>query len=186
MAFITRLGSWHAFHQRAGAAQTIRGTSMAVRSFAVQPNSTESYWQPVPANGFVEVHVSKHRTQTHTPFESGVQEVSVDGFVREHAHSDHEELILVYSGTGAAVIEGEEFPMQPGTTLYLSPREKHKFVNQGTEPLRFFWVLMPGGLSDFFKAIGKPRTGGEPAPAPFPRPHDVGQIEADTVFAKLD
>ena len=104
---------------------------MAVRSFAVQPNSTESYWQPVPANGFVEVHVSKHRTQTHTPFESGVQEVSVDGFVREHAHSDHEELILVYSGTGAAVIEGEEFPMQPGTTLYLSPREKHKFVNRG-------------------------------------------------------
>ena len=47
--------------------------------------------------------------------------------------------------------------MQPGTTLYLSPREKHKFVNQGTEPLRFFWVLMLG-LSDFFKAIGKPRT----------------------------
>jgi hypothetical protein len=36
--------------------------------FVVQPNETESYWQPVPANGFVEVHVSRHRHQTVNPF----------------------------------------------------------------------------------------------------------------------
>ena len=158
---------------------------MSTQSFAVQPNTAESYWQPVPASGFVEVHVSKHRTQTQTQFESGVQEVAVDGHVREHAHSEHEELILVSSGAGTAVIEGEDFPMQPGTTLYLAPREKHKFVNTGSEPLRFFWVLMPGGLSDFFKAIGRTRDAGDAAPEPFPRPADVGQIEADTVFAKI-
>jgi hypothetical protein len=51
------------------------------------------------------------------------------------------------------------------------------------------WVMMPGGdagLDDFFARIGRPRTPGEPAPEPFARPTDVEQIEAGTVFAKLD
>lgn len=156
----------------------------ARRSFAVQPNQAESYWQPVPANGFVEVHVSKHRTQTDTPFESGVQEIAPGCFVREHAHHAHEELIMVMAGDGVAELEGEAVPMTSGTTLYLSGNEKHKFTNTGTEPLRFFWVLMPGGLSDFFKAIGKQRSADDLPPVPFARPEDISQIEADTVFAK--
>ena len=151
--------------------------------FAVQPNESESYWQPVPANGFVEVHVSRHRHQTVHPFESGLQEVAPGSFVREHAHDPHEELILVMEGEGVAVIDDAEHPMRPGTTLYLAPNHKHTFTNTGAGPLRFFWVLMPGGLSDFFSAIGRPRGQGEPAPAPFPRPDDVAQIEANTVFA---
>ena len=104
--------------------------------------------------------------------------------MREHAHAEHEELILVYEGQGIADIEGEPHPMQPGTTLYLAAQEKHKFTNTGDGPLRFFWVLMPGGLSDFFKAIGRVRHAGDEAPEPFPRPENVAQIEADTVFAR--
>ena len=156
---------------------------MTIRSVAVQPGQSESYWQPVPANGFVEVHVSRHRTQTDTPFESGIQEVAVDSFVREHAHDGHEELILVIDGEGVAEIEGETHEMQAGTTLYLASEEKHKFTNTGKVPMRFFWVLMPGGLSDFFKAIGREKTGTQAPPAPFARPDDVAKIEADTVFA---
>lgn len=44
---------------------------------------------------------------------------------------------------------------------------------------------MPGGLSDFFSAIGRPRQQGELVPEPFPRPDNVAQIEADTVYMKL-
>lgn len=134
--------------------------------------------------GFVEAHVSRYRHQTITPFESGIQEVAPGSFVREHAHDPHEELILVMEGEGVAMIDGEEQPMQPGTSLYLVPNHKHKFTNTGDGPLRFFWVLMPGGLSDFFSAIGRPRAQGEPAPEPLPRPDDVAQIEANTVFSK--
>lgn len=152
-------------------------------AFAVQPHEAESYWQPVPANGFVEIHVSPKSTQTITPFESGVQEVAPGCRVREHAHDPHEELILVYEGQGTAVIEGKEHRMQPGTTLYLAPNWKHTFINEGDGPLRFFWVLMPGGLGDFFAGVGRPREAGQDAPAPFPRPDNVAQIESETVFS---
>jgi hypothetical protein len=49
--------------------------------------------------------------------------------------------------------------------------------------------MIPGGddgLDDFFARIGRTRKPGEPAPEPFPRPTDVDQIEAATVFSKLD
>ena len=159
--------------------------SASIKSRAIQPGEAEAYWQPVPANGHVEVHVSRHRIGTDTPFESGTQEIAPDGFVREHAHSAHEELILTFAGEGVAEIEGVEHPMRPGTTLYLASGERHKFINKGAEPLRFYWVLMPGGISDFFAAIGHEKLKGEPAPAPFPRPDDVGHIEASTVFKSL-
>jgi quercetin dioxygenase-like cupin family protein len=152
-------------------------------AFAVQAGSAMSYWQPMPANGHVEVHVSRHHHTTSSPFESGLQEVAVGGRVREHAHHPHEELILVVDGEGTAVIEGEEHPMRAGTTLYLAPDYKHTFINTGEAPLRFFWVLMPGGLSDFFAAVGREKLPGESAPAPFPRPEDVANIEASTVFS---
>jgi hypothetical protein len=42
---------------------------------------------------------------------------------------------------------------------------------------------VPNGLEDFFRLIGRDRLKGEPAPAPFPRPENVLQIERDTVFA---
>ena len=75
--------------------------------------------------------------------------------------------------------------MQPGTTFYLDPLRPHKFINSGATELRFFWVLLPGGLSAFFEAIGRQRTPGETAPEPFPRPPNIAKIEANTVFAKL-
>ena len=44
---------------------------------------------------------------------------------------------------------------------------------------------MPGGLEDFFARIGRPRAEGDTPPAPFPRPENVQQIEAETVFGTL-
>jgi hypothetical protein len=52
--------------------------------------------------------------------------------------------------------------------------------------LTFVWYFMPGGLDDFFEQIGRPRQPGEPAPAPFPRPDNIAEIEARTVFGWTD
>ena len=48
------------------------------------------------------------------------------------------------------------------------------------------WLMMPGGLDDFFEQIGRPRNIGEPDPDPFPRPDNVAEIEARTVFGWAD
>ena len=65
----------------------------------------------------------------------------------------------------------------PGTTCFLGYDVKHEIVNDGDEELVMMWVISPPGLQNFFATIGRPRTPGEPAPAPFARPDDVVAIE---------
>ena len=50
--------------------------------------------------------------------------------------------------------------------------------------MTFMWLMMPGGLETFFARIGRERKPGDPQPPNFPRPADVLQIEAETVFGK--
>ncbi len=150
-------------------------------AIVVQPGEGESYWQPEPANGYAEVRVSRRDDPSIDRFSSGIQVIAPGGRVREHQHGANEELLFFFEGRGRAVIDGVEHPIRP----YVGPWRKHTFINDGDIDLKMFWVLVPGGLEDFFQAIGRPRTPGEPAPAPFARPEDVGRIETGTVFASL-
>lgn len=142
-----------------------------------------SYWQPVPANGFVEVLLHPGQVRSQARFALGTQSVPPGGFVREHAHAHAEEIIHFTGGTGIAVIDGVEHPAAPGTTLFLGPGRRHKFVNTGTSDLTFLWWISPNELEEFFAAIGRPRAPGEAPPTPFARPKDVLAIEAETGFA---
>jgi hypothetical protein len=65
----------------------------------------------------------------------------------------------------------------PGTACLLGYDVRHEIVNDGLEDLVMLWVITPPGLEDFFKAIGRRRTPGDPPPAPFARPTDVVSIE---------
>ena len=149
----------------------------------VQPGEAESHWQPVPANGHIEVLAAPHQVRMDHPFALGTQTVPPGGHVREHAHDRNEELIHVLTGTGRAVLDGESVPMRPGFTVFLGKNRRHMFINDGDEDLRWIWLIVPNGLEDFFAAIGRPRAAGEPAPAPFARPADVLEIERRAVFA---
>lgn len=151
-------------------------------------NEGASFWQPVPANGFVRCLLSGESLGAHTAFSMGTQTIAPGGcYVREHAHDRNEEVIFFFAGSGGrAVIEGKSYPATPGTALFLGKQTPHSFVNDGTDDLCFAWFLMPGGIEAFFEGIGRPREPGQPAPEPFARPHNVAEIEARTVFAKLE
>ena len=149
----------------------------------VQPGEAESYWQPVPANGSIDVLVAPHRVGMEQKFGFGTQTVPPGCHVREHAHDRNEELLYVISGTGYAMLDGERVPMRPGSTFFLGKNRRHMFVNDGAEDLRWVWLIVPNGLEAFFQAIGRPRREGEATPEPFPRPVDVLEIERRTVFA---
>jgi hypothetical protein len=69
------------------------------------------------------------------------------------------------------------YQIVPGTVCFLGHDAKHEIPNEGPHELVMLWLVSPPGLEDFFKAIGRPRTTGEPAPEPFARPANVVTIE---------
>jgi len=165
-------------------------TDAVDKVFVVPPDQGESFWQPVPANGYAEVRVSHRKHAGITGCATGIQVVAPGCYIREHVHPAQEEILFIFEGDGEAVIDGVSHPMPQGTTVYIGAGHRHKLVNgSASEPMKMCWVMIPGGddgLDDFFARIGRARKPGEPAPEPFPRPADVEQIEAATVFAKVD
>lgn len=146
------------------------------RAVVVQPEDGPSYWQPVPANG----HADPKLTPDTTAFpmlSMGYQTIAPGGRVREHSHGDQIELQICFRGRGHVLVDGRRHPLVPGTACFLGYEVRHEIVNDGPEELVMMWVITPHGLEDFFKAIGRPRTPGDAAPAPFARPSDVVAIE---------
>ncbi len=149
----------------------------------VQPGTAESHWQPIPANGHIEVIFAPHRVAMEHPVGLGTQTIAVGGHVREHAHDRNEEILYMVSGQGRAVIDGENHAMVAGSAFFIGKNRRHMFVNEGQEALIFVWLIVPNGLEDFFRLIGRPRQAGEPDPEHFARPANVLEIELQTVFA---
>ena len=136
------------------------GRKNADGAVVVGPDVSPSYWQPMPANGFAEVRVSRNNGQG-VAFSSGIQCIAPGSYIREHWHDHNEELLFFYEGTGCAIVDGIKHSIVPGTTIYLPPLAKHRLINEGEDNLMMMWTLLPGGLEDFFAAIGRPRTVGE-------------------------
>ena len=151
--------------------ETVRG-----RAVVVQPGEGPSYWQPVPANGHADPALFPAVTGFAT-LAMGYQTIAPGGRLREHSHSDQVELQICFRGRGHVVVDGVSHPLTPGTACLLGYDVKHEIVNDAPEDLVMLWVITPPGLEDFFEAIGRSRTPGESAPAPFARPADVVAIE---------
>ena len=152
-------------------AETVRG-----RAVVVQPEQGASYWQPLPANG----HADPKLTPATTGFEPlamGYQTIAPGSRVREHSHGDQIELQICFRGRGRVVVDGVSHPLVPGTACFLGYEVKHEIINESDDELVMLWLVSPAGLEDFFKAIGRPRMPGEPAPTPFARPENGAEIE---------
>jgi quercetin dioxygenase-like cupin family protein len=150
---------------------TVRG-----RAVVVQPGAGPSYWQPVPANGHADPALFPANTGFGT-LAMGYQTIAPQSRVREHSHGDQVELQICFRGRGYVKVDGVRHDLQPGTACMLGYDVKHEIVNDTDDDLVMLWVITPPGLEDFFRAIGRPRTAGEPAPEPFERPADVVAIE---------
>src|SRR5262249_61531445 len=95
---------------------------------------------------------------------------------REHSHGDQIELQICFRGRGRVMVDGVSHPLVPGTACFLGYDVKHEIINETDDELVMLWLVSPSGLESFFKSIGRPRTPGEPAPAPFARPGNTGEI----------
>jgi quercetin dioxygenase-like cupin family protein len=149
---------------------------MRHRAVVVQPDEGPSYWQPVPASGHADPKLTPDLTG-YPGLSMGFQTIAPGGHVREHSHGDQVELQICFRGRGHVIVDGERHTLVPGTACFLGHDVKHEIVNDGPDGLVMLWVISPHGLEEFFKAIGRPRTHGQPAPAPFARPDDVVAVE---------
>lgn len=146
------------------------------RAVVVQPGGGPSYWQPVPANGHADPALFPANTGFGT-LAMGYQTIAPHSRVREHSHGDQVELQICFRGRGHVNVDGVRHELVPGTACMLGYDVKHEIVNDTDDDLVMLWVITPPGLEDFFKAIGRTRTPGGPAPEPFARPTDVIAIE---------
>ena len=100
------------------------------------------------------------------------------GFARGIPSGAYDQVRLVLGAGSNVVVDGVSHPLVPGTSCFLGYDVKHELINESPDQdLVMLWVITPPGLEDFFKAIGRPREAGQPAPAPFERPADVIAIE---------
>src|SRR4026209_2623034 len=139
---------------------TVRG-----RAVVMQPQDGPSYWQPGPAKA----HPAPRPLPAGPVFAGhamGLQSTAPGGRVREHSHGDQVELQICFRGRGRAVVDGVSHPLVPGTSCFLRYDAQHELINESPdEDLVMLWVITPPGLEDFFKAIGRPREAGQPAPS---------------------
>lgn len=139
------------------------------------PEEGDSFWQPLPSTGYI---ISK-LTPYNTPFDDfslGIQVLEEGRHIRRHAHERSHEVLFCYQGTGWAEVNGNRHIVMPETTILIGRGLFHMVHNDGPGQMRLLWLMMPPGLEDWFKAIGRPRKPGEPLPQPFERPTDIADI----------
>jgi mannose-6-phosphate isomerase-like protein (cupin superfamily) len=145
------------------------------RSVIVGPDEGQSLWQPLPSRGYVTINLTPDNMPYDT-FSSGIQVMPPGCEVREHGHKQNHELVFIYEGTGYVEIDGERTELKPESSVLFARNCVHRIVNTGRTDMKMFWVFFPPGLEDWFHAIGKPRTTGDPMPDAFPRPADVQDV----------
>jgi len=144
-------------------------------SVVVGPEEGRSLWQPMPSRGYVTVNLTADNMAYDT-FSGGIQVMPPGCEVREHGHKQNHELVFIYEGTGFVEIDGEVTALQPESTVLFARNCVHRIVNTGDTDMKLFWVFMPPGLEDWFYAIGRERTPGEPMPEAFARPDNVQEV----------
>ncbi len=61
---------------------------------------------------------------------------------RGHEHPDREEVYYFVRGSGVMVVDGEEFEVTAGDTLYIKPGPFHATRNTTDFPLECFWITI--------------------------------------------
>jgi len=146
------------------------------------PDDGESFWQPLPSTGYIVNKLTPYNTP-YDDFSIGLQVLEPGRHIRRHAHERSHEVLFCYAGEGWAEIEGQRHEVRAETMILVGRGAWHTVHNTGTGQMRLLWLMMPAGVEDWFRAIGRPRHPDQPMPEAFERPADIADIMRQQRFA---
>jgi quercetin dioxygenase-like cupin family protein len=89
-------------------------------------------------------------SQGETPTDSmtaGVAELKQGGFLAPHRHPQAE-IYYVLEGQGILTVDGVAHSVRAGTAAFIPGGSEHAIRNDGSEPLRFFYVFAVDRIED--------------------------------------
>jgi mannose-6-phosphate isomerase-like protein (cupin superfamily) len=148
-------------------------------------DEAETYWQPAPSHGTMNTILSPRNCPSNA-FSLSTQYIDEGAMIRPHAHERAEEILFVYEGQGTLTLEGRTIPVREGSTCLVGRYVRHQLDNETPGLMKVLVVVFPPGIEEGWRAIGKPRTWGEPAPPPYGRDQipDLPRILDDAGFAR--
>lgn len=141
----------------------------------VAPDGGPSFWQADPSDGYVTVKLSVDNLPTNK-FAVLTQSLEPGAYVRQHGHARTDEIIIVTSGEGLAKVEGQEYPLMPGSVVFLGRNLIHGFHNVGKGDLNLMGFFNPPGIEGALSETGVPRRPGETRPKGIARNDATGRI----------
>lgn len=110
-------------------------------------NAAESF--PDPSHGEVTWHTLFTQLQTPTSDMSAGIAVcpSHTGHLCNHRHTQAE-IYYILEGRGIVTIDGSSHPVEKGSTVFIPGDAEHGIVNNGEEPLKWFYIFPTGDFSE--------------------------------------
>lgn len=68
--------------------------------------------------------------------------------VGQETHDHVEQSLFFMSGSGKAILNGQESPVTAGDVVVVTPGTEHNFVNTGTESLKIYTIYAPANHID--------------------------------------
>jgi quercetin dioxygenase-like cupin family protein len=144
----------------------------------------ETYWQPAPSHGTMNTILSPKNCPSNA-FSVATQYIDEGCMIRPHAHERAEEILFIYEGHGTLTLEGRTIAVRGGSTCLVGRYVRHQLDNEAAGTMKVFIVVFPPGIEEGWRAIGKARAWGEPAPPRYGRETiaNLPQILDDAGFA---
>ena len=70
-------------------------------------------------------------------------EIPAGGEIGAEIHDNVEQTLFFLSGSGKAVLDGVETPVNAGDVYVVTPGTNHNFINTGAEPLKVYTIYAP-------------------------------------------
>lgn len=80
---------------------------------------------------------------TGTKMQLVLMSIPPGGDIGEEQHQRVEQILFCAEGSGRAVINGVETPFKQGDMVFLTPKVRHNFINDGSIPLKIYTIYSP-------------------------------------------